>query len=1035
MINPYKIYNASAGSGKTYVLAKEYLKIVLSAHGSKTYRHILAITFTNKAVNEMKQRILGSLFEFSKVTDLEKAPALFLDIQKELQIDFKTLRQRAKNTLKEILHNYSFFDVSTIDKFTHRIIRTFAKDLKLSQSFEVVLDLDVLLDEAVNRLLEKAGQDPKLTKIVLDFALEKIDDDKSWDIAFDLNKIGKLVFDENHRSHIANLKEKTIPDFLDLQKLLLEKISAAEQEIKTAASKTIHLIQENGLEFTDFTGSYFPKYLYKIHEGDFNIDFKAAWKQNFEETPLYNQKCPADTKMIIDGLFPQFITNFNRIKQGFYNRQFLKNAYGNIVPLTVLNAIQLELKALEKERDLLPISAFNSIISNEIKDQPVPFIFERLGEKYRHYFIDEFQDTSEMQWNNLMPLIGNALDTIDEYGKTGSLLLVGDPKQAIYRWRGGQAEQFLNLINYEENPFVKAPQIHLLPKNYRSHEEIIKFNNAFFTALSPFLNNGSYNELFVNGNKQEFNSLMGGLVKLSFIDDNDDEEEDELYFKNVLEIINEVLEKNYSLKDICILTRKKEHGIILAAELMQKNIPVVSSETLLLARNPEVNFLINLLHYSLDPENWSVAYEILLFLTAESPQQHRIISNNLYHLARFLGKEYRFNLDFLQQSSVYDGLEYAIRQFNLAQNASAYITFLLDTVLDIEQKEGTNTAVFLDYWEKKKGSLSVVAPENVNAVRIMTIHKSKGLEFPFVVFPYANTLIYPKQESKLWLPVEKEQYNGFAELLINKKTEVPNYNDTAEHIFYEEHQKQELDAFNLLYVAMTRAVRALYIVTQKKNTKENVTDNYSGLFIHFLKLQGLWNEDKTTYTFGNLEYNTNNAVHNQQYHIPYQTTNKERPAFKILAKSGSLWETERQDALNRGNLIHHLLSLIDTSQDMNKVFEQLLRNGDLEFKEIETLRKTLLEILTHPELKSYFEPGSIVKNEKDIITENGLILRPDRVVIQGNEATLIDFKTGKKNPLYHQQLQTYADALQAMDYQIKNKILVYINEKVTPEFI
>ncbi len=1034
-MNPYKIYNASAGSGKTYVLAKEYLKIVLSAHGGKTYRHILAITFTNKAVNEMKQRILGSLFEFSKITDLEKAPALFIDIQKELQIDFKTLRQRAKNTLKEILHNYSFFDVSTIDKFTHRVIRTFARDLKLSQSFEVVLDLDILLDEAVNRLLDKAGQDPQMTKVILDFALEKIDRDKSWDIAFDLNKIGKLVFDENHRSHIANLENKTITDFLELKKLLLERISGLEKDIKEAASQSIYLIQKNGLEFTDFTRSSFPLFMLKIHEGDFTIDFKASWKQNFETTPLYNQKCPVDTKNVIDGLFPQFISNFNTIKNGFYSLQLFKNAYGNIVPLTVLNAIRLELKTLEKERDLLPISAFNSIISNEIKDQPVPFIFERLGEKYRHYFIDEFQDTSEMQWNNLMPLIGNALDTIDENGKTGSLLLVGDPKQAIYRWRGGQAEQFLNLINFEKNPFVTAPQIHLLPKNYRSHEEIIKFNNAFFTALSPFLNNGSYSELFINGNKQEFNSLKGGSVKLNFIDENDDD--DKLYFKNVLEIINEILEKNYALKDICILTRKKEHGIILASELMQINIPVVSSETLLLGSNPQVNFLINLLRYSLDPENWSIAYEILLFLTADSAQQHKLISDNLYQLTHFLKKEYLFNLDYLRQSSVFDGLECAIRQFNLVQNTTAYITFLLDAVLDVEEKEGTNISVFLDYWEKKKGTLSVVAPENVDAINIMTIHKSKGLEFPFVVFPYANTLIYPRQESKLWLPVAKEHFNDFDELLINKKNEVPNYSETAEHVFYEENEKQELDAFNLLYVAMTRAVKALYVITQKKSNKENAyaTDNYAGLFIHFLKLKGLWNENQTTYTFGNLEYNFSNTIQIKQYHIPFQTTNKERPAFKILAKSGSLWETDRQEALNRGNLIHKLLSLIDTSQDLHKAFELLIRNGDIESKEIEDLKAKVIQVIAHPELKSYFESGSTVKREKDIITENGLILRPDRVVIHGHELTLIDFKTGKKDIRYHQQLQTYADALKAMGYTIKNRILVYINEKVTPEFI
>lgn len=1038
MTNPYKIYNASAGSGKTYVLSKEYLKIILSSGGGKNYRHILAITFTNKAVNEMKERILGSLFDFSRVKDLYSAPPLFLDILKELQLDEKTLRLRAKNTLKEILHNYSFFDIATIDKFTHRLIRTFARDLKLSQSFEVVLELDVLLDEAVNRLLDKAGEDPQLTKVLLDFALEKIDGDKSWDIAYDLNIIGKLLSDENHRSHIDHFSKKTIADFLALKQLILEKISISEKEIKEAASKSILLIQENGLAFTDFTRSSFPLFMLKIHEGDFNMDFKSAWKQNFETTALYTKSCDPSTMAVIDGLFPQFVIHFNNIKNEYPNLQFLKNVYRNVVPLTVLNSIQLEMKNLEKERDLLPISAFNTIISNEIKDQPVPFIFERLGEKYRHYFIDEFQDTSEMQWNNLMPLIGNALDNMDEDGNTGSLLLVGDPKQAIYRWRGGKAEQFLNLANGNKNPFVLPPKIHLLPKNYRSHDEIIKFNNAFFTAISPFLTNDPYNELFVQGNKQEFNSLKGGLVQLHFIDENEKEEVDELYFMAVLQTINELRSKNYSLKDICILTRKKDHGVMLAAQLMQHNIPVVSSETLLLGSNLQVNFLIHLLRYSLDPGDWSVAYEILFFLTANSTHKHQRISNNVHQLEPFLKKEYGFNMDFLRQSSVYDGLEYAIRHFDLVQNSNAYITFLLDAALDTEQKEGTNIAVFLDYWEKKKDSLSVVAPENVDAVSIMTIHKSKGLEFPIVLYPYANTPVYPRQESKLWIPVPKESFNDFDQVLINMKSEVPTYSEQAAYIFNEEHQKQELDAFNLLYVALTRAVKALYIFTGKNSTttKGYTTDNYAGLFVHFLNLKGLWNEDKTTYHFGDPEHtNSNLTSAGNEQHIHFQYSYKERAAFKILAKSGSLWETEREDALNRGTLIHHLLSLMDTDGDVNKALEQLSRNGDIASDEIEELKAKVVQVVEHPELKSFFAPGNIIKNEKDIITENGLILRPDRVVIQGNAVSLLDFKTGKKNQLYHQQLQTYAEALESMGYNVKNKVLVYINDNVTPEFI
>ena len=506
--SPFKIYNASAGSGKTYTLVKEYLKIILSS--PKSYKQILAITFTNKAVNEMKHRILGSLFDFGQTTNLNEPSEMFRAISKELRIDSDTLQKKSKATLKDVLHNYAFFDISTIDKFTHRLIRTFAKDLNLPQNFEVVMDNDMLLSEAVAKLIDKAGRDEQLTKILIDFALEKIDDNKSWDIAFDLIAIGKLLFNENHSWHLQKLIDKDVPAFLELKKIIIEKTTSLKKEITASAKEALSLIEFNGLLFNDFTASYFPKFMFKISGGDLDIDFNAGWKNNFETNALYSKSCLQGTKATLDALQPELIVLFNAIKNNLYDYLFLKNAYTNIVPLTVLNSIQQEIKALLKERDQLSISEFNTIISNEIKHQPAPFIYERLGEKYRHYFIDEFQDTSVMQWHNLIPLIANALAS-----EEGSLFLVGDVKQAIYRWRGGKAEQFMNLVNRATNPFVTAPEIELLPKNYRSYSEVIKFNNDFFTTTSLFLNDDIYRSLFEEGNKQDHNSKEGGLVEIT----------------------------------------------------------------------------------------------------------------------------------------------------------------------------------------------------------------------------------------------------------------------------------------------------------------------------------------------------------------------------------------------------------------------------------------------------------------------------------------------------------------------------------------
>ncbi len=1033
MTSSFKIFNASAGSGKTHALTKAYLKIALSSAGS--FKKILAITFTNKAVNEMKHRILDSLYQFGTIDDPKNAPPLFRDLMNELQIDAQALRERSKTTLKEILHNYAFFDISTIDRFTHRLIRTFAKDLKLPQNFEVVLDTGLLLDEAVARLVYKAGTDKKLTKVLLDFALEKIDDDKSWDIGIDLFNIGKLLFNETHAQHLDKLKDKGIDDFLVLKGTLRKRSTVLKERLVETAVETLRLIDKEGLETSDFTGSYFPKFLMKIADGDLNMDFTAGWKQNFETATLYNKTASENVKTALDRLHPEFTTVFNALQTGYYELAFLKNAYNNIVPLTVLNSIQQEVKALQAENDQLSISEFNIMISKEIKNQPAPFIYERLGEKYRHYFVDEFQDTSTLQWNNLVPLIGNALESEDMQGRRGSLFLVGDAKQAIYRWRGGRAEQFLNLANAVENPFVATPKTEVLPVNYRSHEEVIKFNNDFFTATSPFLNNELYNTLFKEGNRQGYNAKKGGTVQLTFIEQDEENDKNILYCEAVLKTIKAVIDKNYGYDSVCILVRGKKEGVLLADFLAHQEIPTISSESLLLNSSDKVRFLANVLAYSEDVQNLGVAYEMLSFLSAEKKDRHPFIFDNLRQISKLLKADYGFDLDVLKRISVYDGMELAIKQFDLAPKSDAYLMYFMDVVLEVEQKQGTGIQGFLSHWEKKKDRLSISAPDNIDAVRIMTIHKAKGLEFPIVIFPFANENIYKRMDKKLWLPLNADAFNGFEEVLVNEKKEVENYGEAAADLYYEEEHKMELDALNVLYVALTRAEKGLYIISEKDLTKngEHKTDLYSGLFIDYLKKKGIWRDDESIYSFGALDENTTASTVTPHENIAYRYTYKNRPGFRILTKSGMLWDTERQEALSKGNLIHHILGLVKTENDVDAAFKSLKRNGDIADNEIESVKKSIGQVLSHPELAVYFEEGKTIKNEKDIITESGRVLRPDRIVVQGNNATLLDYKTGGPDSKYKEQLYTYSDALEAMGYRVQNRLIVYINDVVNVE--
>lgn len=1025
----FKIFNASAGSGKTYALSKAYLKLVLTAPNS--FKRILAITFTNKAVNEMKHRILSSLYEFSIIDLTKKSPSLFEELSTELKLTPESLKKISGLRLKEILHNYAFFDISTIDKFTHRLIRTFARDLKIPQNFEVVLDTDLLLNEAVSRVVGKAGEDSELTKILIAFTLEKINDNKSWDITYDLLKMGKLLFDENNDSHLKLLENKETTVFLKLQKDLFNKITAAQTKAAKIADETLDFIENTGLDVKDFPRETLPNHFKKVREGDLNPS--RLYANKLEENLMAGKILKANVQLPSESIPSELLQRYLDIKELVYDRSLLLNAYRNIVPLTLLNSIQKEIKLIQEEKDQLSISEFNSIISREIKNQPAPFIYERLGEKYRHYFIDEFQDTSEMQWNNLIPLISNALEGLDSSGRTGSLFLVGDAKQAIYRWRGGKAEQFLELTNKRSNPFSVQGETYLLPTNYRSKEEIINFNNLFFQSISPFLENPVYREFFKEGNQQKANHKKEGYVNLSFLE----EETDENYAERTLSIIKENLGNGFTFGDICVLVRKKKHGVLLSNFLLNANVPVISPDALLLSNNNKVRFLVNLMRFKLQPQEPAIAFEVLAFLSEEHRDRHSFIQENLANVQSFLRQEFNFDMDKFVHESIYDGIEYALKKFDLIPASDAHVTTFVDIVFEIEQKEGPDLRYFLDYWEKKGTTFNISAPEDVNAIQVMTIHKAKGLEFPVVIFPYANTYIFEEIDPKLWIPVEQKEFLGFEELLIDKKQEVKNYGKREASIFQEEEQQLMLDAFNLLYVALTRAVAALYIISTKDLEKngDHKTKYFSGLFIHFLSAMKLWSPEKLEYSFGKPTTNDMDTILPANSDIPYIYSHKDRSSFSIVTKAGMLWDSGRDIAVKQGNLIHYILGNIKTYADLDKAMAKASQKGLVNELEAEKLRPKIFALLNHPELAPYFDTGNTIFNERDILMPDGTVERPDRVILKDKEVTIIDYKTGGKDSRYERQVEEYANAYLSMGYGVANKIIVYINENIVTEFI
>lgn len=1034
-LSTFHVYNASAGSGKTFTLVKEYLKVLLDSEDVFKFQKVLAITFTNKAAGEMKERVLSNLEDFAD----GKENDLFKIIINEIAVDKPTIQIRSKKILEVILQNYSAFSITTIDSFTHKIIKSFAYDLGLPLNFEVEMDAVSLLNEAVDILISKIGTDKKLTKLLIDYTLDKTDDDKSWDISRDLNEFARVLLNEDDIKHFRALSDKKLEDFTSLKSKLFIHQKELKEAIKKVGEDCLELIENNDLVHKNFMRATIPKFFADLSVKSVNIDFlkrSETIEKAIDNHQYYAKSTKDDIAAIIENIVPEIVDFYQKSKEIY--SQFLMNklVLKNIIPLAVLNNINQVLEQIKEDNNIRLNSEFNQLISDNIKEQPAPFIYERIGQRFQHYFIDEMQDTSVLQWQNLIPLIDNALAQ-----ESSNLLLVGDGKQAIYRWRGGKAEQFIELGSDVKNPFHIGKEIKSLETNFRSYSEVINFNNSFFQHTANFLQNESYKNLFIEGNKQIENAKKGGFVSLTFLEDEKEKEEKKLrYPKKVLEKINH-LKNDFSLNEICILTRTKKDGVAVANYLSENGIDIISSETLLLQNSAKVNFIIDVLKVLQNPNDEETRFEMLYFLhqhlQIESPKHiflkefAKADNQTIFESIKSYGIS--FEIATFHQLPFYEKIEDIIRGFNLVNSSDAYVQFFLDVVLE-QQRKSTDVAEFLEFWEIKKDKLSIVAPESKNAVQIMTIHKSKGLEFPVVIFP-CDVDIYRQINPKVWLDELPENYDNFSELLVDYNKSLSYVNNTGLEIYNQQREELELDNFNLLYVVLTRAVEQLYVITEKKISSkgEENTNFYSGVFINYLMQNNLWNEDILEYTFGDEnrvskkeEESSLAEIHEKFISTPWQEHN-----VVLLASASKLWNTTQGEAINFGNLFHEMLSKIITKKDVDKVVEQYQQQGFIDKNQSKEMISKINAVVNHPELINYFSEAVIIYNEREIVDFDNQIMIPDRLIFTDkNEVVIIDYKTGNQSKEHHQQVLKYERVLKSMNFIISKKLLIYINDKI-----
>ena len=1032
--NTFIIYNASAGSGKTFNLVKEYLILLLNAKNDDTYKNILAITFTNKAVNEMKSRIVNTLIEFSDKGAINKDSKILQEILKETRLSIDNIHSKSNQILKHLLKNYAAFEISTIDKFTQRIVRSFSYELNIDAKYEVEIDEDEILNKAVDQLISKAGEDDQLTKVYVDYAFEKADDNKNWDITLDFRKIAKLLVNENNYQIIKSIQENNISEFLELKKHLIGRKNASIENSIKVSNKMFDLISSKGINKKSFIRETLPKHFNKIVKKNYKSLYNNQLEDNLVNGNLYAKTIDENQKQLINSISKDLLEGYREAKAFVYEMKLYNNLLNNITPLSILSAISNELSNIKDENNTILISEFNKIINEEIKNQPAPFIYEKIGCKYKNYFIDEFQDTSSLQWGNIIPLLENSLSS-----KNSSLTIAGDAKQSIYGWRGSQVEQFIELIN-KGNPFNIDKTIIDLPCNYRSSKNIVDFNNKFFSHIGDFVfKNDYFKEIYIRAS-QRINKKAEGYVDITLIKENKNVNKAEAYNNKILEIINSSVKNGHKLKDICIITRKRKEGMIIADFLSENGIDLISSESLLINSSTDIRFIISTIRYCLNEdstsklnilnyiyENRNINYERDTFL-------NKFIQLDLLNFYNKL-EEYNifFDKNILSKLSIYECIEYIIYSFNIGETSNSYLQFFLDFTLEYSNKFHSSLYDFINYYEEKKEKLSIISPSEINAVEIITIHKSKGLEFPIVIYPYADLDIYKENEPKEWLPINDTKISNFPHLLINFNKDVEKYKYSGKAIFNNHISKLEIDNINLLYVTLTRAIKELYIIGSQcldKNCKENL-NLYSGLFINYLKKLNIWDDNKESYQFGvptnlkELSQSEDNIIKPNEFHC----NPRELHGVSLISKAGLLWDTEKGKAIEKGNLIHEIMKHISSSNDIDPALNYFLDNGNINKNQHEEINRIILSIINHPEIKEFYTPNLLSYNEREIIVKDGKNLIPDRIVIpKKNKAIIIDYKTGDFNNYHIKQLNDYQNALKKMGYSVVKKILVYIKE-------